>query len=222
MMFPGRRARGRPATGRGSSGGVHPTIVDVDVLVADVGHPGADHHVGRLADQLVGDPVVVCVPMVPAHRRGQRQQSPLTIFSGRDARPWRVLRVQHERIGAALGSRAAEDAGGRVELQTGRQILRGELHRPAAGGWNAVKERMPGAAAVDLRSVYSWCRSGLGRENQFGSAHKRQFRRPGTLRSPTEQQWQAPLGISAPRAAAAARMQKPESSNAVAESRKRG
>jgi len=57
----------------GRAGLHHPAVVDADKFVADVGHAAGDHRVGRLAHQFVGDTVVVRVPVVPAHRRGERE-----------------------------------------------------------------------------------------------------------------------------------------------------
>src|SRR6266849_4459794 len=44
-------------------------VDDVDELVADVFHAGADHGVGHLADQFVTDVAAELVPTVPAHGR---------------------------------------------------------------------------------------------------------------------------------------------------------
>ena len=54
-------------------GRVHPAIVDAHVLIPDIGHAAPHHDIGRVAHQLVRDPVVVRIPMVPTHRRRQRQ-----------------------------------------------------------------------------------------------------------------------------------------------------
>src|SRR5208337_4691395 len=48
-----------------------PAVVDVHIRVTVIDHPRADHGVGRIAHDLVGDVVLPNVPAIPAHVRRQ-------------------------------------------------------------------------------------------------------------------------------------------------------
>ena len=66
------KPRGVPANGAGGIPAVHPAIVDVHVLVADVLHPAADQSIGGGFDARFVDVARERVPRVPAHgRRGR-------------------------------------------------------------------------------------------------------------------------------------------------------
>ena len=61
-----------------------PAVIDVDVLVASILHPGRDHRIGGLSDELLVDVAGEGVPTVPAHRR--RLGQILELLGERDGR----------------------------------------------------------------------------------------------------------------------------------------
>ena len=133
----------------------HPRIVDVHVLVTMIRHARLDHDVGRLAHQGVARLLVEGVPVVPAHRRGERQrvadddpERPLCASSGVGCDHGRLVRAR-----GLVGNRAADDAGCGVEGQAFRETLDAERHRAVTGRGNAIQEWVPGPDAVDRRSV---------------------------------------------------------------------
>ena len=133
----------------------HPRIVDVHVVVAVIRHARLDHDVGRLAHQGVARLLVEGVPVVPAHRRGERQrvadddaEAALGAAPGIRRSHRRVVRAQRR-----IADSAADDAGGRLEGETGREALHDELHRAIAGRRNAIQEGVAGPDAVDRGPV---------------------------------------------------------------------
>ena len=148
---------------------LHPAVINVDVLVSVVGHAGGDHHVGRVAHVLLGDVMIVDVPTVPAHRRGQSQcitdddsERPLV-------RPVLIPRSQRHRPFASLTrDPACDDTGLRVELQVRRQPRRGKPNRSGASARDSVDERSSRAGAIDPWPVDLWLRPRLGRQDHSG------------------------------------------------------
>ena len=74
--------------------------------------------------------------------------SPQTILKGRCDLPCRVLARSVTRY-SPLSATAPRMMPLGVQLQAGRQSLGGELHRPLAGGGNAIEERMLRATGID-------------------------------------------------------------------------
>src|ERR1043166_4676496 len=68
-LHPGWKA---DAVGDQVPGGVSrlrfPAVVDVEISVAGGEHPGADHRIRRLSDELLIDPATELVPAIPSHR----------------------------------------------------------------------------------------------------------------------------------------------------------
>jgi len=141
---------------------VHPTIVDVDVLIAHIRHAAGDHDLRRFAHQLVGDAVIVGVPVVPAHRRGEGER--LTRDDAKQSRGLTagVFRAQRDAVGAGHGSGSGDDAGAWIESQRRGQPIGAELHRPLALAGDAVKKRVAGTGTVDRGAVETRRWAGLG------------------------------------------------------------
>ena len=95
-LDPVREARG---VGDQVPGGVaapgHPAVVDVDVVVPGRLHPVGDHLLGGLLDQLRVHAAVHRVPVVPAHRR--RQREPVVLRGGAGGGPGERGRARHGR-----------------------------------------------------------------------------------------------------------------------------
>jgi len=144
----------------------HPAVVDVHVLVAEVGHARGDHRVGRLAHVPVGDAVVVDVPGVPAHGGRQGELVADDDLQRAIGAPVRALRLEHHGVLAALErGTTGDDAGGRVELHAFGQVG-GEGDRSLARARDAIDERPPGATPVDERAVDPRLGPRLGREDR--------------------------------------------------------
>ncbi len=122
---------------------VPPAIVDIDVLIADVGHPFLHHHVGGLAHQLVGNAAVVGVPVVPAHRRRERERVAADDLERPAGLTPRILYMEADDVLATLLQRTGDLAGFRIDFQPVGQALNREFHRPRPGGGNRKQERTP-------------------------------------------------------------------------------
>jgi hypothetical protein len=103
--------------------GRHPAVVDVDVLVAGVGHAGLDDDVGGVADQLLVDVAAEGVPAVPPHRRGRREVTEVVVVGrlGRGGRFGRGGRGNEER-GEGEWSREDGEGGGEDGRSTHRRV----------------------------------------------------------------------------------------------------
>ena len=115
--------------------------------------PRGDHQLGRLAHELVGDAVVVGVPIVPAHRRRQSQRVAADDLYRPLGRALRVLRAESHTIFAFLRNCPADDARVAIEREAVGKSFGREPHRSPARGRNAIEKRMRRAAGIDLGAV---------------------------------------------------------------------
>ena len=145
---------------------LHPAVVDIDVLIAVIGHAGGDHDIGGIAHVLLGDAVVVDVPAIPAHRRRQGQRVADHDLERPLAGPMLVLGPQrHGPFAPVLRDPAGDDAGSGVQLQALGQAGGREVDRPRPRAGNSIDERPSRPGAVDLRAVDLGLRPRLGRQN---------------------------------------------------------
>ena len=148
-------------------GGVHPAVINVHVAVAHIRHPARNHQIRRLPHHLVRHPVVMCIPMIPAHRRRQRKGFPGDDPQGSRVRAVCVLRPDRHCVGSSRGVLPGNDPCRLIHLQPGRKPGEGEFHRAHPLRRNAVEERIAGTAAVNRRPVKTGLRPGFRREDHF-------------------------------------------------------
>ena len=116
--------------------GVCPAIVDIHILIADVGHPRFHHHVGGIPHQLVGNASVISVPVVPAHRWRQRERVAANDLERPPGLALGILRAKRDNVLATLRKRTGDLAGRRIDLQPFGQTFDRKFHRPLPGGGN--------------------------------------------------------------------------------------
>ncbi len=76
----------------------HPTIVDVHIHVAVIGHPRFDHRGSRISHVLFVHTEVMDIPTIPTHRRCERQGIAYHQREDFGALPMFVTRVQRQPI----------------------------------------------------------------------------------------------------------------------------
>ena len=144
-------ARGAVDLGVGRCGLAGPAVVDVDELIAVVGHTGGDHGGGGGADVGVRDVLVVAVPVVPTHLRCQADGVAYDDFEGARVFAERVGCDEGDEVVAGFRGRGAgDDSGLTIELERDGKIFGGESDGAVAGGGDAIEEGMAGANAVIL------------------------------------------------------------------------
>ena len=175
---------------------VLPVVVDVHVSPAVVGQTAADHRVRGALDLFRRDRLGEAVPTVPTHRRGQRDGVPADDAEALLRRTAGVPGPEGD-DGFTFGGKAARDPPRlRIQLQAGRQTLRGVGQRALAGDGDRIEERRTRADAEDGRPVDA--RRGRGRRSQDIRRDRRRgllTRGPERLRARRLETGVRPIGI---------------------------
>ncbi len=146
-----------------------PAVVDIHVLIAEVGHAGRNHHIGRLPHLLAGRVSVIGVPGVPAHGRSERQRLAHHDAEEPHRLSFRISRQQRDGIDAGLvRCNAGDDAGAGIEAERRRQTLGGKMNGTHAGAGNAVKKQVARPRAVNRGAVDFGCGGRFGSEYRTG------------------------------------------------------
>ncbi len=139
--LPCRIARCAPQLGFRSARLDRPAVVDIHIRVAVIDHPRADHGVGRVADDLVGDVVLPDVPAIPAHVRRQREGLAADDPERTAGSPMRIGHLEDHVVGPRVLEPARDLAGRRVHGEPRGQSLCRVAQRSLAAGRNLEQER---------------------------------------------------------------------------------
>lgn len=118
-----------------------PAVVYIHIRVAVIDHPRADHGVGRIADDLVGDVVLPDVPAIPAHVRRQCEGLAADDPERTTGSPMRVGDIEDQVVGPRMLEPARYLAGRRVHDEPLGQPLRAVAKRALAAGRNLEQQR---------------------------------------------------------------------------------
>ena len=140
-----------PSSGFGIARLDGPAIININIHIAMINHSGADHGVGRVANDLVGDVVFPDVPAIPAHVGRERQGLSADDLERGGGRAVGVGCLERDRIGTGLRQSAAELAGFGIDGQPLGKPLRRVMKRSIARGGNLEQEGRAGPDAENPR-----------------------------------------------------------------------
>ncbi len=130
-----------------------PAVIDIDKLVAAVGHTGANHRSSGAAHFDICDVILVSIPVIPAHLR--RESDGVTGYDGEHA--FRVAKgigcPDEQPILTRSRCCPRNEARPWIQREGGMQILYREVYRTCARAWNAIEEGMARPYAVNLGTV---------------------------------------------------------------------